>query len=94
MWQTVTTRSCFLPIFLLVLPPLVMKGLAMRAGPAAMLVESGVITLCLIFALPMALAIQPQTMSLEVSTLEPEFRQLTESDGVTPVTCVFASKGL
>ena len=47
----------------------------------------------LAFGLPIALAIQPLQMALDVATLEPQFRDLKKADG-SPVTTVYASKGM
>ena len=97
-WQTVTTRSMFLPIPILLLPPAIMKvlraALSLRAGPAAMALETVVIAGCLGVALPMALAINPQLMSLDVDNLEPEFRNLTDAASGERVRHVYAAKGL
>lgn len=97
-FKTVTTRSMFLPIFPLVIPPLVMKGAAaaglVAAGStAAMLLELATITLCMSVGLPAALALQPTQMELDVSGLEPEFQGLKTAGG-EPVLHVYASKGL
>ena len=92
-FQTVTTRSCFLPIFLLLVPPGIMGVLPAVTGAAGVALELTVIGGCIVFALPMALAIQPQKMTLDVSSLEPEFQSLKDEDG-KPITQVFASKGL
>ena len=45
------------------------------------------------FALPLALAVQPQTMTLPAEKLEPEFQNRSDSKG-TRITHVFANKGL
>ena len=45
------------------------------------------------FALPLALAVQPQTMTLPVEKLEPEFQNRSDSKG-NRITQVFANKGL
>ena len=97
-FKTVTTRSMFLPIFPLVIPPVVMQG-AMGVGliaagsTMAMLLELGTITLCMSIGLPAALALQPLQMELDVSSLEPEFQNLKDSKGA-PIKHVYASKGL
>ena len=97
-FRTVTTRSMFLPIFPLIIPPLVMKAvLATRAVAArsavATLVELATITACMSFGLPRALALQPLQMELDVKELEPQFQGLLAEDG-TPITHVYASKGM
>ena len=91
-FQTVTTRSCFLPIFPLVIPPVVMKavmatGAVAAGGTAAMIIELVTITACMSIGLPAALALQPLQMELDVKSLEPEFQKLG-------VKHVYASKGL
>ena len=97
-FKTVTSRSMFLPIFPLVIPPLVLQG-AMGAGvvaaggTAAMLLELGTITVSMSIGLPAALALQPLQMELDVSSLEPEFQQLRSKAGAK-VTHVYASKGM
>jgi hypothetical protein len=94
-FQTVTSRSCFLPIFLLLVPPAIMgaaKSIVPK-GPAGVAFELVVIAGCITFALPMALAVQPQRMTLDVSALEPEFHNLLGEDG-KKVTHVYANKGL
>eukprot|EP00442_Polarella_glacialis_P037054 CAMPEP_0115092134 /NCGR_PEP_ID=MMETSP0227-20121206/26555_1 /TAXON_ID=89957 /ORGANISM="Polarella glacialis, Strain CCMP 1383" /LENGTH=386 /DNA_ID=CAMNT_0002483835 /DNA_START=9 /DNA_END=1169 /DNA_ORIENTATION=+ len=93
--QTVVTRSCFLPIFPMVVPPLIMKSLAttLTFGPVAMVVEIAVIATALGCMLPVALSILPQTMEVGVGGLEPQFQNLKDSKG-NSVTSVFANKGL
>ena len=92
-FQTVTTRSCFLPIFLLLVPPGIMGLLPPVAGAAGIALELTVIGGCIVIALPMALAIQPQQMSLSVANLEAEFQNLVDEDG-SKITTVYANKGL
>lgn len=92
--QTVLTRSCFLPIFPMVVPPLIMKSLpAIGFAPVAIAVECVVIAGCIGFMLPVALSILPQKMELSVSKLEPQYQNLKDSKG-NPVLTVFANKGL
>ena len=43
--------------------------------------------------LPVALAIQPLQMELDVTSLEADFHSLKKADG-SPITHVYASKGL
>ena len=91
-FQTVTTRSIFLPIFPLVIPPVVMQGFlatgAVAAGSAAAVaLELVTITISMSVGLPCALALLPLQMSLDVKQLEPEFQKLG-------LTHVYASKGL
>ena len=97
-FKTVTTRSMFLPIFPLVIPPLVMKaacgvGVVAAGSTVAMLLELLTITGCMSVGLPAALALQPLQMELDVSSLEPEFQNKTDKRGA-PIKHVYASKGL
>ena len=97
-FKTVTSRSMFLPIFPLVIPPVVMKLVlatgAVAAGTmAATAIELSTITVCMSIGLPAALALQPLQMELDVSSLEPEFQNMKGKDG-KPITVVYASKGM
>mmetsp|Transcript_6213 Transcript_6213/g.10317 ORF Transcript_6213/g.10317 Transcript_6213/m.10317 type:complete len:158 (+) Transcript_6213:1-474(+) len=97
-FKTVTSRSMFLPIFPLLIPPVVMKivgaaGLVAPKTPLSVAVELATITACLSVGLPCALALQPQRMELDVASLEPNFQRLKAADGA-PVRTLFASKGL
>merc|ERR1712048_1107510 len=91
--QTVVTRSCFLPIAPMVLPVLGMRILNPPAGAASIVAELVLITVCISGMLPVALSILPTTMEINVSSLEPQFQNLTDSKG-NPVTKVYANKGL
>lgn len=90
--KTVLTRSCCLPIPVLLVPPVVMSMLPIT-GAAAIAAEIGVIVCCLSVALPAALAILPQAMEISVASLEPEYQGLKDSKG-NPITSVIANKGL
>jgi tricarboxylate carrier len=97
-FQTVTTRSMFIPLISLVGPPLFMKGVyatgvLAAGGAAAMAVEVGAVAVALAFGLPIALSIQPLQMELDVTSLEPQFHALQHKDG-SPIRQVYASKGL
>jgi len=97
-FKTVTSRSMFLPIFPLLIPPVVMRGVlatgvVVAGGGAAIAIELATITLCMSVGLPAALALQPLQMELDVSSLEAEFQSLTGKDG-KPITHVYASKGM
>lgn len=81
--QFVLTQVCLtrvaLPVPILLLPPYLLRLITMmgmmpagRLGRAAW--EVSVVTLCLAGALPLAVAIFPQTASLPASDLEPEFQ--------------------
>eukprot|EP00933_Yihiella_yeosuensis_P018000 TRINITY_DN14950_c0_g1_i1.p1 TRINITY_DN14950_c0_g1~~TRINITY_DN14950_c0_g1_i1.p1 ORF type:complete len:356 (+),score=60.81 TRINITY_DN14950_c0_g1_i1:44-1111(+) len=91
-FKTVSTRSCVLPMPLLLAPPLVMKAVPFT-GPVATGIEMFVILCCLSIALPCTLAILPQEMELSTDSLEPEYQNLKDSKG-EPITKVFANKGL
>merc|ERR1712151_1349641 len=91
--QTVVTRSCFLPVAPMVLPILGMKLLNPPAGAASVVAELVLITVCISGMLPVALSILPTTMEINVSSLEPQFQNLTDSKG-NPITKVYANKGL
>lgn len=93
--QTVISRSCFLPIAPMVMPVIAMKALKpfLKSTPAAMLAELVLITVCISGMLPVALAILPQKMEIDVSKLEPEFQGLKDAKG-QPIKSVFANKGL
>lgn len=93
--QTVITRSCFLPIAPMVMPIIGMKLLSpiLIIPGSAVVAELVLITVCISGMLPVALAILPQKMALDVKSLEPEFQNLKDSKG-NPVTTVYANKGL
>ena len=90
-FKTVTTRSCFLPIFPLVIPPLTMKALGAVAGlvpgSAAAIVAGSIITCSMSIGLPAALALAPLRMELDPTSLEPEFHALKGKDGKPMTTC-------
>jgi len=97
-FKTVTTRSMFIPLFSLCGPPLIMKAIvatgAVAAGSgAAMALEVAAVAAMLGVGLPVALAIQPLQMELDVTSLEADFHSLKKADG-SPITHVYASKGL
>jgi hypothetical protein len=95
-FKTVTTRSMFLPIFPMLLPPLTMallnKSLLLSAPKAVKLAtEVVLIAGCMGIGLPCALAIQPQTMKLPVASLEPHIKEAALARGLE---FVYANKGL
>lgn len=55
--------------------------------------ELAVVTFCLLFALPSAIAVFPQESEVNATTLEPEFHSLQTSDG-KPVEKLYFNKGL
>jgi len=96
--RTVTTRSWIIPMPLLILPPIMMKALrgvplvASKQGLLTLL-ELSAITACLQVALPLVLAMQPATMTLQARSLEPQFHGLRDSKG-NEVLVLYANKGL
>ena len=93
-FKTVTTRSCFMPIFPLLIPPAIMAALPLKPQTLPHnLASLVVITACLTVALPMALAIEPGQMALPAADLEPEFQGRKDAKGET-ITTFYASKGL
>ncbi len=94
--NTVLSRNLLLPIAPMLLPPLAMLALrsAMPLGPiAAVAAETGLVAGCLYGALPVAIAVFPQEMTIPVSSLEPEFAGRRDSAG-RPVEVVRCNKGL
>lgn len=96
--RTVTTRSWIIPMPLLILPPILMqalRGVPLMAACPPLLTFSELlaIAVCLQGALPLVLAMQPSTMKLKASSLEPEFHGLKDSHG-REVEFLFANKGL
>jgi len=97
-FQTVLSRSCFLPIAPMVMPVFAMKFLGravpiLTVGALGICTEIVLICGCISTMLPCALAILPQKMEIPVSKLEPEYQNLKDSKG-QPITKVFANKGL
>ncbi|KAA0157923.1 hypothetical protein FNF31_05651 [Cafeteria roenbergensis] len=99
--QVVATRVV-LPIPIILLPPFI-SDLVRAVGPVGRAIAASaglglaadlaVVAACLWVALPLAIAIFPQTASIGASSLEPEFRDLVGSDGV-PVATFTCNKGL
>lgn len=54
---------------------------------------TGLIAFCMFTALPAAIAVFPQISSLDTSDMEPEFQNLTDSNG-KPITRLYYNKGL
>ena len=99
-FQTLWTRCWMLPVALLIIPPVTLVAMRrlftglMANRAAALTIEIGVILGCLQQALPLALALAPVTLELDVADLEPEFRGLVDKTTGRPVEKVFANKGL
>jgi hypothetical protein len=94
---TVLSRNVFLPIMPMLLPPIVMGAIGpMIAGAGAAVAvttECCVIAACIGLGLPLAIAVFPQEMALDATSLEPEFHGLTDSTGA-PITQLYCNKGL
>jgi tricarboxylate carrier len=94
-YKTILTRAMGLPLPVLVLPPIIMKALPKVKSPQANVgLELVVITMCLAGALPATIALYPQRLVLNVSSLEGEFQNLKHPKTGEPVTEVYANKGL
>ncbi|KAK8790882.1 hypothetical protein WA158_005513 [Blastocystis sp. Blastoise] len=83
--NTAITRIC-IPIPVLLIPPFINAGLDKmgwmpKGKTGKMLTELTICTLCLIFALPCAIGVFPQTCRISPSKLEPQFQNLTNKDG-------------
>lgn len=96
--RTVVTRSWIIPMPLLLVTPAVMTGLrgvpSVAKRPALLIFsELCIIALCLQCALPLVLSMQPSTMELKASSLEPQFHGLRDSAG-KEVEFLYANKGL
>jgi sideroflexin-5 len=96
-FNTILTRSMFLPVFPLLFPPMVMTGIRksglIRAGGPLIAAEVLTITFFMGVGLPCALALQPQKMVLDVNDLEERFRGIDPKTG-KPRDVVYANKGL
>ncbi|CDS09661.1 hypothetical protein LRAMOSA02338 [Lichtheimia ramosa] len=82
----------------LVIPPLALDRLKqtefVKARPKLVLpLNFGLIAFCMFTALPAAIAVFPQISSLDTSDMEPEFQNLTDSNG-KPITRLYYNKGL
>uniref|UniRef100_A0A7S2RBJ1 Sidoreflexin n=1 Tax=Mucochytrium quahogii TaxID=96639 RepID=A0A7S2RBJ1_9STRA len=92
--MTIASRSLGLPIPVLILPTAIMacvpKTLPKRT---LMLAELLVITGSLYIGLPAALAMFPQQMEMDATSLEPEFHDLIDKDG-NPITKLYSNKGM
>ncbi|KAL1511174.1 hypothetical protein AB1Y20_005990 [Prymnesium parvum] len=95
--MTVASRNVVLPIAPMLLPPLAMgvlrSALPNLKGIPAVAAEVALVATSIYFALPVAIAIFPQELSIPVSALEPEFQNLKDSHG-RPITSVLCNKGL
>jgi len=95
--MTVASRCCVLPMAPMLLPPIALGALKAALpfikGPVAVGAEAGLVAASIYFALPVAIAIFPQELSIPVSALEPEFQNLKDSKG-NLITSVVCNKGL
>ena len=96
-FKTVTTRSCFPPIFPLVIPPLTMKALGAVAGlvPAPPPPSSPSLDHHVQHVHRIARRPRPRAAAdgARPDVLEPEFHALKGKDG-KPMTTVYAAKGM
>eukprot|EP00929_Paragymnodinium_shiwhaense_P008550 TRINITY_DN112512_c0_g1_i1.p1 TRINITY_DN112512_c0_g1~~TRINITY_DN112512_c0_g1_i1.p1 ORF type:complete len:435 (-),score=76.20 TRINITY_DN112512_c0_g1_i1:265-1569(-) len=94
--QTLTTRGWISPIPILLLPPMCMTIVkTMIAAPLVVIpLEVSLITGFMYLGVPMAVAICPQTMVMDVKTLEPEFQNLKDPKTGNTITTLYANKGL
>ena len=94
--KTVMSRNVCLPIAPMLLPPLAMAAIRTvvpLSGVAAVVAETGLVAGSIYGALPLAIAIFPQEISIPVASLEPEFQNLKGSNG-KPLEYVVCNKGL
>jgi len=93
-----------LPIPILLLPPYLMDALKKHPGVAKAVqrsplgvgfaMELSVIVACILFALPGAIALSPQEMTVEAQWLEPKFHKLTSPVTGQPVNTLIYNKGM
>mmetsp|Transcript_7991 Transcript_7991/g.9496 ORF Transcript_7991/g.9496 Transcript_7991/m.9496 type:complete len:325 (+) Transcript_7991:138-1112(+) len=92
--QTILSRSLGLPVPVLILPTIIMKAVPKSIGPRGlMFAELTAITAALCIALPGAIAIFPQRLEINATSLEPEFHNLVDEQG-KPITKLYSNKGL
>lgn len=98
----VTITRVVLPVPVLLLPPFLLDaaralpvlGATMaRSRPAALLVELSVIAACLQCALPFAIAVFPQTGSVQAAALEEGLQRKVDRNG-NPITTYYYNKGI
>eukprot|EP00457_Paulinella_chromatophora_P009022 gb/GEZN01009073.1/.p1 GENE.gb/GEZN01009073.1/~~gb/GEZN01009073.1/.p1 ORF type:complete len:335 (+),score=18.10 gb/GEZN01009073.1/:53-1057(+) len=95
--QSALTRVV-LPIPILILPPAILAGLQhLKCWPhsprLAALSQLFIITACLSGALPLSIALFPQTCDVPVTKLEPKFQNLRDEAG-HPVQTLYFNRGL
>lgn len=96
--QTAISCGVIFPLPVLILPHLIMRGLAkltlLPTSPRLRLaVELTAITGSLAGALPVCMALFPQTASYKATDLEPKFHNLRDVQG-RPILIFYAKKGL
>ena len=94
--KTVMSRNVCLPIAPMLLPPLAMAAIRTVvpvSGVAAVVAETCLCGASIFGALPLAIAIFPQEISIPVSSLEPEFQSLKTKSGKL-IDHVVCNKGL
>lgn len=101
--QVAATRVV-LPIPILLMPPYIIDALkrlpalqsALLRAPRAvgLPLELSVIVACILVALPGAIALFPQEVSVDPAWLEPEFQNLTQPSTGAPVKTLIYNKGM
>lgn len=97
-YQSAVSRCLLVPAAVLFIPPVFMAGLKkarmLPKNPrTALLVNLATIYASVQVALPAALSVYPQTVSLNPNALEPEFHGLSDRHGGS-ITTLYANKGL
>ena len=94
--NTVLSRNVLLPIFPMLLPPLLsaaLRSVVPLGAVGAIAAETTFVAGASATALPMAIAVFPQEMQIPTSALEPEFREAKDASG-RRVEHVLCNKGL
>ena len=94
--NTVLSRNVLLPIFPMLLPPLLsaaLRSVVPLGAVGAIAAETTFVAGASATALPMAIAVFPQEMQIPTSALEPEFREAKDASG-RRVDHVLCNKGL
>jgi tricarboxylate carrier len=91
--QTILTRTVCLPILPILLPGIITSALALENKFLKICLETVLVGSAFSVGLPVALAILPQQMEIDVRKLEPELQGKKTKDGQA-ISVVFANKGL
>merc|ERR1712070_1273398 len=91
--QTIMTRTVCLPILPILLPGIITGAMGLQNKIAKICLETVLVGGAFSIGLPVALAILPQQMAIDVRKLEPELQGKKTKDGQA-ITTVFANKGL